>query len=64
MDLLIWARSWLSAPGVMCTEFTLLQVDHFDKLRNQDIQRLRKLHDNINLNHLRSKGFEAGKPLS
>lgn len=38
-------------------------VAHFDKLRDQDVRRVRALHANINDNHQKSKGVEAGKPL-
>ena len=40
------------------------QVEHFDKLRAADVQLVRKLHANINSNHSRAKGTEAGKDLS
>lgn len=40
------------------------QVAHFDKLRDQDVRRVRELHANINDNHHRAKGVEAGKPLN
>lgn len=42
----------------------MLQVEHFDKLRDQDVRRLKQLHANINDNHHRAKGVEAGKVLS
>ena len=43
---------------------TSSQVEHFDKLRAADVQLVRKLHANINSNHSRAKGTEAGKDLS
>jgi hypothetical protein len=39
-------------------------VEHFDKLRQADVQLVKKLHGTINENHTRAKGTEAGKNLS
>lgn len=51
-------------PGVGSVEAGVqVQVEHFDKLQHADVQLVRKLHQNINDNHTRAKGVEAGKPL-
>ena len=40
-----------------------MQVEHFDKLRQADVRLVQQVHRNINANHARAKGEEAGKPL-
>lgn len=41
-----------------------VQVSHFDSLKSTEMRTIQELHRNINENHSRSQGTQAGRKLN